>query len=365
MTSIGPVSPNPAPQPTPSRTEQAPPAPPPQPEPARVEADARYPMTGQPRAADDTAPTLRPAETAAGRAELENLVREIAGPSKKGQINEERLYAGLLYARIHQEHGQEAAAQFKEAFDGAREPGERKGFEARANEALVALVQEGALSKRQAARLRSEAFAAAQLDKNKSELNDGRGSDDDKSVARAPFDEAMDKAARRLAAFADGMREPKHRPFSDLLNGGLDEEQKRELDALIEGKDVTEKKQPKAEAAQHPMRAAAAGPATPKGPTQQLFGDGFLWKPVSETTGKLVTLFPPEMTGQIAGVTLRDANGQILEQGDYASVANGGREHFRFDRPGGAYPPGVTVEVQLKDGSTKNYPIPDPAMRAE
>ncbi|MCA8971291.1 MAG: hypothetical protein KDC95_15980 [Planctomycetes bacterium] len=306
-------------------------------------------------------------ETPSSKAGFEEAIREIAGPSKKGLINEERLYAAVLHARIQEKHGPEASAAFKEAFEGTREPGQRKGYEARAQEALRELIESGVLTKRQATKLHSEAFAAAQLDENKDELFDGRGGQGDDSVARAPFEDAVAKAQRRLSAFDAGDKKPEHRPLGSLLADDLEDEQKNEIDALMQGKDVTDKKAEATKAAQNPqMRTAAAGgPSIPKGPTQNLFGDGFLWKPVSETTGQLVTLLPPEMTGKVAGVVLRDANGQVLEQGDYASVANGGREHFRFDQPGAAYPPGVTVEVQLTDGSTKSYRIPDPSMRAE
>ncbi|MCB9883151.1 MAG: hypothetical protein H6832_02825 [Planctomycetes bacterium] len=310
-------------------------------------------------------------ETTSSKAGFEDAIREIAGPSKKGLINEERLYAAVLHARIGEKHGPEASAAFKEAFEGTREPGQRKGYEARAQEALHELIEGGVLTKRQATKLHSEAFAAAQLDENKDELFDGRGGEGDDSVARAPFEDAVAKAQKRLSAFDAGEKKPERRPLGPLLDvdleGDLEDEQKKEIDALMQGKDVTDKKAEATKAAPRAqMRAAAAaGPAIPKGPTQNLFGDGFLWKPVSETTGQLVTLLPPEMTGKVAGVVLRDASGQILEQGDYASVANGGREHFRFDQPGAAYPPGVTVEVQLTDGSTKSYRIPDPSMRAE
>jgi hypothetical protein len=306
-------------------------------------------------------------------------VQDIVGPSKKGKINEERLYAGVLYARIHDKHGPEAADKFKQAFQDAREPGQRRGAEERANEALISLVADGTLSKRQAARLHSEAFAAAQLDKNKDELNDGRGGEGDDTIARANYDKALQKAEKRLDAFESGKRSPEHRPFMGIFPEGMSAEEREKMMALFAGKDpdkvAAEKEammagqadpEQAAEAAPAaPAQTRAAGASVPKGPTMNLYGDGFLWKPVSETTGKLVTLFPPEMTGQIESVVLRDANGQVIEQGDYASVANGGREHFRFAQAGGAYPPGVTVEVQLKDGSTKNYEIPKPSMRVE
>lgn len=92
---------------------------------------------------------------------------------------------------------------------------------------------------------------------------------------------------------------------------------------------------------------------------------GFLWKPVSDGNGKLVVLLPQALTGRVDGVIVQDSNGRVLEKGDYANVANGGREHFRFDKPGAAYGENIIVEVQLKDGSTKRFQVPNGANRVD
>ena len=90
---------------------------------------------------------------------------------------------------------------------------------------------------------------------------------------------------------------------------------------------------------------------------------GFVYKPVSESDGNLVILLPEDMTGEAQSVTLRDANGKVLETGDAKGAANGNREHFRFDKPGGDYPGPLTVEVKLDDGSIKTVEIAAPGKR--
>jgi len=115
-----------------------------------------------------------------------------------------------------------------------------------------------------------------------------------------------------------------------------------------------------------PGRAGGAGGGGgPQGPSVNVDGaGGFLFKPVSESDGKLVVLLPTELRGNVDSVVIRDNAGTVIDQGRFAGDdANGGRAHFRFGRTGADYPPDVTVEIRLKDGSTKSYPIGDPSVR--
>ena len=98
---------------------------------------------------------------------------------------------------------------------------------------------------------------------------------------------------------------------------------------------------------------AASGPA------------GFLWKPVSDSDGKLAILLPTRLTGNVAGVAVLSPSGQIIERGRNSGVGNGGREHFRFSRPGGSFPPGSVVEITLRDGTKQRVTIETPNKRIE
>lgn len=112
-----------------------------------------------------------------------------------------------------------------------------------------------------------------------------------------------------------------------------------------------------------PPAAPAAG-AADHGPSIKVDGPGgFLWKPVSDSDGRLAVLAPPSLAGRVASCVVKDTDGNVIERGRFTGNGNGDRDHFRFTRQGSAYPAGCTVEFQLKDGTTKSYTIKDPAMR--
>ncbi len=92
---------------------------------------------------------------------------------------------------------------------------------------------------------------------------------------------------------------------------------------------------------------------------------GFLWKPVSDSTGKLAILLPSELTGKVKGVSVLGPDSRLIESGSNGGVGNGGREHFRFSRPGGSYPPGSIVAITLNDGRVQHIKIDRPGVRIE
>ena len=81
--------------------------------------------------------------------------------------------------------------------------------------------------------------------------------------------------------------------------------------------------------------------------------------------GILVILTPPQYTGRVAGVFVANGNGDRVEQGLFGGVHNGGREHFRFTRPGGAYGNDLFAVADLKDGATVSWHIPVGARRTQ
>lgn len=111
---------------------------------------------------------------------------------------------------------------------------------------------------------------------------------------------------------------------------------------------------------------AAAIPTAPVGGSgigPQGEGGGFLWKPVSDSNGKLAVLLPPQYTGYVSACFIATRSGSVIEQGTYSSTANGNREHYRFSKPGSAYPAGVVVVADLKSGGSVHWPIPSPGSR--
>lgn len=102
-------------------------------------------------------------------------------------------------------------------------------------------------------------------------------------------------------------------------------------------------------------------------PTVSVEGiSGFLWKPVSDSDGKLAILLPSSLTGVAASVSLIDqTSGKVVERGRFTGVGNGDRAHFRFNKAGGAYPDGILVKITLDDGSSKLLSIGETAVRVE
>lgn len=98
-------------------------------------------------------------------------------------------------------------------------------------------------------------------------------------------------------------------------------------------------------------------------------GSGFLWKPVSESNGKLAVIFPREYTGKIArtsvhsGFPVSDAN--RIDDGTFSTTGNGNRMTWRFPKSGGAYPANCYATAYMKDGSSISYYIPTPGSRLD
>lgn len=112
-----------------------------------------------------------------------------------------------------------------------------------------------------------------------------------------------------------------------------------------------------------PQQSAAAKDAAPVNEDTSAgnaaVSEEFLWKPISEKDRRLVILLPAHLTGKVDSVTVWDADGKVLEKGNYCGVANGGREHYRFTRKGGTFPDGARVELSLKDGGEKRITVKD------
>lgn len=93
---------------------------------------------------------------------------------------------------------------------------------------------------------------------------------------------------------------------------------------------------------------------------------GFLWKPQSESDGRLVVLLPPSLTSVVNSVRLKNPKGASeIDVGRYSGIGNGMRLHFRFGKSGSSYPDGTIVEVVFTDGSKMHVPISETGTRIE
>lgn len=270
---------------------------------------------------------VQPPKPTEGGGDFASYVQALLKVEKANNVNEEELFASVVQERLKVLFGDEAAGKYKEALDkevAAKTRGDGYIFwEDAAKNALKSIRDAEVISKEDADKVYSEAFAASQLDDNIDALYDGRGGEGDETIAFLEINQALEKAREKIESFAK------------------EAAKMRELDGIT-----------------------PASGAIPGGSGNPLDGaEGFLFKPISETRGTLVVLLPKEMTGNIESLVLKSLTGEEIEKGSFSSVANGDREHFRFTKPGAEYPKDLVVEVKLKDGSVKTYSIPDPSQR--
>lgn len=264
-------------------------------------------------------------------ASFENQLRAFLSPSVGSTINEEELFAALLQERLQSSEGEETAQVFSERFQSHKSALTRgDGYvnvEEAANRALADLVSEGHITQESHNTIYQHSFMAAQLDDNHSALFDGRGGGEDQTIATGEIESALLAARSAIEALERG----------ELPAGQSDS----------------------------PSPAGEAGSGevvTPKG--NEMDGpEEFVFKPESDSDGKLVVILPQFMTGGVEDILLKDEDGNILERGRGTGVANGNREHFRFNKPGEQYPDNLTVEVRLSSGDIKSYTIPNPGER--
>ncbi len=94
-------------------------------------------------------------------------------------------------------------------------------------------------------------------------------------------------------------------------------------------------------------------------------GGGFLWKPISESDGRLVVLLPSVYNDLSINVMIVESGGRVIEQGRFAGIHNNNRRHYRFSRRGAEYGGDVFVVADLNTGETVNWYIPNGASRTE
>lgn len=122
-----------------------------------------------------------------------------------------------------------------------------------------------------------------------------------------------------------------------------------------EKKDAEEAKKDEAK----PAEAKAAEKS--KGADDGAPSEQFLWKPASESNGKLVILLPASMNASSVSISGPNVN----ESGSGSGRANGQRQHFRFGKAGKDMQGPVSVNIQLQSGGTKTITVANPAERKE
>ncbi len=293
----------------------------------------------KPKTAAETAETPTPDA-------FEQVMRAVLTPNSSNEVSEEELFAAMIQERVSSVKGEAGLKQYQELFE--KEKMQRKysdgsvQMEAAARGALRNMLKAGGLTTEEADQIHSEAFAAAQLDDNKDQLFDGKGGPNDPTRAVATMESALVGARAMVEQVLASSTTVPVKPLKDRYNAnGVHGSSSA---AGADSSDFT--------ASGESMSASPVD-----GPS------GFLYKPESDSEGKLVVLLPESLTGKVDSVVIKDPEDKEIESGRYGGVGNGGREHFRFKRAGGDYPDGLKVEIRMQDGSTRMYMIEDSSER--
>lgn len=268
-------------------------------------------------------------------------------PAKR--INEQEGYAVLahqslassnpkLAARFEQELKQ-ATAQYKKNHGGVNL------FKV-ADRLIRQYVRERSLSPEQYRTVRDSAFGRSQLDSERTML----------SSERSPNAKDGDTPVRALSTFYKKIETNQPATEEEIA-------QFRAHEAKISAQKWREKR---ANGSSLPPPEARI-PSAEGTVTFAAVPPGFLWKPQSESDGKLVILLPSSMNATtVHSLSVIDPkNGSVIEAGRFAGIGNGARLHFRFSKSGASYPDGSMVLVNFSDGSSARISVADSSKRIE
>jgi hypothetical protein len=298
-----------------------------------------------PNATTQTAPP--PAAESQGS--FESFVKGLLSPGSDGSVSEEELFAALTGERIGAAKGSEALAKYTEAFEAEKRARQKPDgyipFEDAAKGALATLVQSGVVTQEEGDKIYSEAFSAAQLDSNTAVLFDDRGGAGDPTIAVETMEKALLLSKAAIESFTSGQTKAEARSYAELSATKA---------TILGGSSAPHSASPPT--ATHSSSGSVSQGSAIDG------GGGFLFKPISDSDGKLAILSTERLAGKISEVVLKLGDKEI-ETGRYTGNGNGGRDHFRFSKSGGNYPKDLVVEMVLKNGERVKYDIPDPSRR--
>ena len=276
-------------------------------------------------------------ETTGNSSEFSSYILKALNKTEEQNVSEEELFAGLIGQRVAAKDSA-AGELFSTELAKLRSTMARSdGYvpvEDCANQALKNVVAAGSLTNEDAEKIKGEAFMAAQIDSNTDALYDDRGSANDPTIAVSKMEAAL------LSM----------RTILDQIDSGELECESRSLDSGATGSTSSTS-----------SGVAATG-------SQQLDGGGgFLWKPVSESTGKLAVILPESFSGNVDRIEIHTAlpatDENKLASVDYTKDYEDGRPLFRFDKSGAEYGDNVYVVAYNNDGSTANWEISDGSER--
>ncbi len=268
----------------------------------------------------------------------------VSNSDSQTKLSEQDIYAAQVYSKLSKQSPQ-AAKRFSEllptAITQAKKSGSDNVMLNASNKVLDELVKEGLISNTTSSDIKTQAFSDSQIDS------------DSKTLQASSSGMSLEEILQYLLKNTDASLE--------------------EIDALKSalGKVTQAKKVSQAASASGAKSMSSATTAGSVGNKGLSLVDGapsntFLWKPVSDSTGKLAILLPASMTGKAASISVLSPDGKsTLATGRFSGVGNGQRQHYRFDQPGSNFPDGAIVRITMQDGTTKDIKITETSARTE
>ena len=282
--------------------------------------------------------------------EFSTFMRKALNAETKTQISEEELFSAIIEQRLFTK-GADLSEAFRKSRDefssSLRKPDGFIPSEEVALRSLEKICRDGVISEKDAEKISGEAFAAAQLDGDTTTLYDSRGGPQDATIAVAATNEAIAKAKSAIEIVTKDASKVTPRPISSLATGTPG------ITPLAD------------ESSSIPPNDNSASSNVSGG--RKLDGaGGFLWKPVSESDGKLAVLLPEELAGNISKVEVYSqmpADSSSLVDTSRYGGSHEGRPIFRFHKSGATMGDNVYLVVTKDDNSKVWWQIADGSIR--
>jgi hypothetical protein len=253
-------------------------------------------------------------------------------PTNTKEVNEEQLFIATVSQQLQKKtDGANLVKTFQAHVTKIVQDGKTAKkhiqLEDAGQQAMQLMIQQKQIKKEDADKIIKTAWTAAQLDDNPA-LWDSISGKNDPTKAVASKEAAMTSSQKRLDAIDQGKL------------------------ALIDPKQTSAGS----------VKGAHSRSSNISGSAPQ----GFLWKPVANSSGTASVLFDSSIGKEAESVVIQDANGNTIDKGRFTSFGDdGSRAKYVFSKAGKEYPADSVVVITLRSGEQIKVSVSDPAKRLE
>ena len=305
-----------------------------------------------------------------------SIINSIISPDANGNVSEQELFAGVVGERISTLEGSSQETQYVSLLQQAEQSMSANGYtpyEAAAKSALSQMVSSGDVSSTDADTIFSEAFNASQLITKPAGLEalfDSVGGNGDPTLAVASISDAIASAQQKIEGYDAGTQTYTQMSLSDP--------QCTLAEALAAYGDTSS---PDSASTGDSGSSSSSGDsggsggggdvapssASPTGTqTNDYLGGtianatGFYFNPIS-ADGSLSITLPSDLTGVTDVKLINSLTGKVAEKSTKVTTSDG-QSVYSFKHAGGAYPINLNVQVDMSNGTSQTYFVPDPSL---